>query len=72
VTARYAFELSCPQCGGEVEHVSSGCPDIVSARAIAKCLRCLATLLLEVTVRREAVATPTEMRRKAMRDRVPA
>lgn len=72
MTARYAFALSCPQCGGEVEHVSSGRPDVVSTRAVARCAGCAVTLLIEVTVRREAVATPREIRRKAMRDRVPA
>lgn len=67
----YRFEVSCPQCGGDLAHQAAGRPDIVSTRAIARCASC-GPMLLEVTVRREAVATGHELRRKAMRDRIPA
>lgn len=67
----YAFDLTCPQCASDLVHQASGRPDTVSARAIAACPSC-GPILVEVTVRREAVATHNELRRKAMRDRVPS
>lgn len=67
----YTFHLDCPECGGDVDHQASGRPAIVAARAVATCRRCAATLLVEVTVRREATATSQELRRRAMRERVP-
>jgi len=66
VTATYTFAVTCPQCGGPVEHqAASTGRDVVATRAVARCRPCGCHLLIEVTVRRQAVATPHELRRRA-------
>lgn len=66
----YRFRVRCPQCNGDLEHNASG-RDPICSRAVVSCSDC-GTFLIEVTIRREATATYSELRRKAQRDRMPA
>ena len=66
----YRFRARCPQCNGDLEYNASGRPDVISSRAVAVCASC-GPFLVEVTIRHEGTATSWELRRKAMRDRIP-
>lgn len=57
----YVFDLSCPQCGSEVDHVTSSAPCGGDARAVCKCSRCSREWLVAVYLR--AAPVPEEIRR---------
>lgn len=50
MTASYSFELGCPLCGGDIDHVAGGCPSERNVRAVAWCPECLADVLIVVAV----------------------
>lgn len=47
----YTFELGCPVCGSDLEHVNAGLPDMAIACAVALCPKCRK----EVTITVQAV-----------------
>lgn len=50
---RYAFDVSCPRCGGDPEHVTGSRQDpkvTLTARAICRCSTCRAEWLLTLDV----------------------
>ena len=65
---RYAFDVTCPRCGGDVKHnASSGItpPLTVAARAVAHCRACSTDWLLVLELapaRREAMPADTRDR----------
>ena len=46
----YMFEIGCPLCGGEVEHKAHGVPAVSEVRAIARCLKCGAEMIVVINL----------------------
>lgn len=44
----YQFNLTCPNCGGDLEHEAGGTSDGWETRAIAVCGACSARVLVHV------------------------
>lgn len=57
----YRLELSCPQCGSEVDHVTSSVASGGDARAVCKCSRCSREWLVTVYLR--AAPVPEAIRK---------
>ncbi len=57
MTAGYRFALTCPQCGGEVDHVTSGVVyELRDTRAVSFCAHCRRRWIVAVTL---TAASPT-------------
>jgi hypothetical protein len=53
----YTFAVTCPRCGGPLEHCATGRPTIGASRAVADCDRCRRAWVIAVAVG-EAPYTP--------------
>ena len=45
---RYLAALTCPYCGGEIEHVAAGVTTTWAANALVECLECAAAVVVAV------------------------
>jgi hypothetical protein len=65
----WSVEVSCPVCGGVLEHLADGRPTITSSRAVARCTACRRQYAAEVTLTDVTVAVggDCDVRRAARR-----
>ena len=46
----YHLSITCPKCGGNLEHVTSGRPELGETSAVAACLKCRREIFIGVRV----------------------
>ena len=57
----YSFRVTCPECGGPVEHVTSGTSTGRDTRAVIACTTCRRVELVTVTLATISAPTRREM-----------
>lgn len=63
MTAGYFFTVTCPQCGGEVDHVTSGVVyELRGTRAVSFCRNCRRRWIVAATFTAASPSAESELR----------